>query len=73
MRPAHTLIFLAFALGLAGTREQRAGLAHQVEGDVGQRDVFLQDGAVAAPFGVALTQYQGIICQMKGVGKKLCV
>ncbi|MPM85994.1 hypothetical protein SDC9_133077 [bioreactor metagenome] len=46
---------------------EQAGLADQVEADVGQRDVFLDHRAVAAPLRVALAQHQGVVGQMQQV------
>jgi hypothetical protein len=39
---------------------QQAGLADQVEADVGQRHVFFEHRAVAAPLGIALAQHQAL-------------
>ncbi|CAM2148538.1 hypothetical protein PT2222_200007 [Paraburkholderia tropica] len=46
-----------------GVRVEQARLADQVEAHVGERDVFFEDRAVAAPFRVALTEDQ------RGVGE----
>jgi hypothetical protein len=59
------------ALELGCVRVQHAGLADQVEADVGERDVFLEDRAVAAPFGVALAQHQRVVGQAQHVGEVL--
>jgi hypothetical protein len=46
---------------------QQAGLADVVEADVAHGDVFLEDGAVAAPFGVALAQHHRVVGQVQDV------
>jgi hypothetical protein len=47
--------------------ESLARLADQVEADVGQRQVFFEDGAVPAPFGVALAEHDGVVGQVQQV------
>ena len=46
---------------------QQPGLADQVQAVVGQRQVFLEDGAVAAPFGVALAEDQRVVGEVQQV------
>jgi hypothetical protein len=46
---------------------QQAGLADQVEADVGQRDVFFKNRAVAAPFGIALAEHHGVVGEVQQV------
>ena len=52
-----------FPLDLAGQMEEVRRLPDEVERDVGERDVLLEDGAVAAPFGQPVTQDQAIVAQ----------
>ena len=53
------LVFvMATAIDPAGVGEHGAGLANQVQRHVGQGDIFLEDGGVAAPFANALAQNQ---------------
>jgi hypothetical protein len=49
----------ALALDLGGEAEPELGLADQVERDVGERDVLLERGGVAAPFGDAVAEDEG--------------
>jgi hypothetical protein len=51
----------------AGAREQHARLADQVERHIGQRDVFFEHRAVAAPLAQALAQDQGRVAQAQQV------
>ena len=46
---------------------EQAGLADQVEADVGQRDVLFENRAVPAPFGIALAEHQGVVGQVQQV------
>ena len=43
--------------------QQRIRLPNTVEGDVGQGDVFLQDGSVPTPLRETMPQHQRIITQ----------
>ena len=44
---------------------QQTRLAHQIEGVVGQRQVFFQNGTVATPLGIALRQDQCVVSQVQ--------
>ena len=46
---------------------KHAGLADQVEADVGLRDVFFKNRPVAAPFGVALAEHQRVVGEVQEV------
>jgi hypothetical protein len=46
---------------------KHAGLADQVEADVGLGDVFFKNRAVAAPFGIALAEHQCIVGEVQEV------
>ena len=48
-----------------------AGLANEVKGNIGDGDILLQHGAMAAPFAVAVTEDQGVISQVAGIVDKL--
>ena len=62
------LVFRAVAALQRGDQlVEQAGLADQVEADVGQRDVLLEDGAVPAPLGIALAEDQGIVGEVQQV------
>jgi len=50
-----------------GVLVQQAGQTEMVQAVVGQRQVFLQDGAVATPLGIALAQHQGVVGQLQQV------
>ena len=47
--------------------EQRRGLPDEVEGEVGRRDVLLEDGAVAAPFGEPVPEHQPVVTEPEQV------
>ena len=47
--------------------EQRDRLADEVEGDVGERDVLLEDGRVPAPLGEAVPQHQPVVGEAQQV------
>ena len=53
--------------GHSGLLVQQTSLTNQIKADVGQRNVFFDHGAVATPFGVALAQHHGIVCQVQQV------
>ncbi|MNT63520.1 hypothetical protein D3C72_2013450 [compost metagenome] len=57
----------AGALHFGGVAQPQAGLADQVERDVGQRDILFQRGAAAAPFRQALAEHQRGIAQAQQV------
>ena len=57
----------AGSLGLTGELQQQRGLADEVEGDVGERDVFLQDRCVPAPFGQAMAEHEPIVGEAKEI------
>ena len=57
----------AFTLQRGGILVEQARLADQVQGIVGQCQVFFQNRAVAAPFGVALAQHQGVVSQVQDI------
>ena len=61
------VVLAASALELAGMGEQRTRLAHEVERDVGHRDVFLQHWRVAAPLAQALRQHQAGVADAQQV------
>ena len=46
---------------------EHPGLADQVEADIRQGDVFLEDRAMAAPFGIALAEHQRVVGEMQQV------
>src|SRR5690348_490157 len=43
--------------------QQDGGLTKQVEGDVGERDVLLEDGAVPTPFAQAMTEDEPVVAE----------
>ena len=47
-------------------------LADQIEGVVGQRQVFFQNGPVSTPLGVALPQDQRVVGQVQHQGGYIC-
>ena len=55
------------ALQLGRVLVKHAGLADQVQAVVGQGDVFFKDGAVSAPFGIALSEDQRVVGQVQQV------
>ena len=57
----------AVALEFGGALVEQPGLADQVEADVGEGQVFLEDRAVAAPFGITLPENHGVVGQMQQV------
>ena len=69
----------ALALDLGGEAEPHLRLADQVERDVGEGDVLLERGGVAAPFGDAVAEDQGRVADaeqgleeglLAGVGRR---
>jgi len=58
------------ALLLGCVLVQQPGLADQVQAVVGHGQIFLDDGAMSAPFGVALTEDQGVVGQVQQVVRR---
>ncbi|GAA2467582.1 hypothetical protein GCM10010405_60290 [Streptomyces macrosporus] len=48
---------------VAHHRQQGAGLAQQVQRDVGEGDLLLQDGGVSGPLPQALGEDQGVVAE----------
>ena len=46
---------------------EQAGLANQIEADVGHGNVFFQHRPVAAPLAIALTQHHRVVGQMQQI------
>ena len=46
---------------------QQSRLSDQIEGDIGHRDIFLEDRAVAGPFGIALPKNERIVGEVQHV------
>ena len=61
------VLVAAGSLHLAGVAEQRAGLAEQVEGDVGQRDVLLDLRCAGDPLPQPLRQDQRVVTEPEHV------
>src|SRR5688572_29563418 len=55
------------SLGLTGKLEKEGRLADEIERDVRERDVFLENGTVAAPFGHAVSENEAVIGQSQQV------
>ncbi|NRQ27757.1 hypothetical protein XMG7_003240 [Aliiroseovarius sp. xm-g-7] len=51
----------AFALHFGGIAEPHLGLADEVKRGVGERDVLFENRRVAAPFGHAVAEDQGVV------------
>ena len=52
---------------------QHARLANQVQAHIGHGNVFFEHRTVAAPFAIALSQYDGVVRQMQQVVDVRCV
>ena len=55
------------ALDLIGQAKKVSRLSDEIERDVGERDVLLEDGAVAAPLGKPVPQDQAIVAQAEQI------
>ena len=51
---------------------EQTRLAHQIQGVVGQRQVFFQNGPVPTPLGIALRQDQRVVGQVQHQGGCIC-
>ncbi len=51
---------------VADQRQQHAGLAEQVQGDVGEGDLLLEDGGVAGPLAEAVREHQRVVAEGEG-------
>jgi hypothetical protein len=52
---------------LAGQVEEVVGLADEVERDVGERDVFLENGGMSTPFGEPVAEDEAVVTQPQEV------
>ena len=66
------VLVVPLPIELPGVREQRARLTQQVQREVGEGDVLLENGAVAAPFTQALGMDQAGVGQSQHVAHRGC-
>jgi len=51
----------------SGIAVEHARPADEIQGDVGQRQIFFQEGSITAPLGQAMPQHQRVIPQADGI------